>query len=385
MARRTLHLLTALALFGASLLTCVTAPTLPLWKVAIVSGEYGYMVAWGAFAVGLAGLADTSAKSSWKAVVLSLSVVGGLLFLKPVFQARQIAENLPERLTAAFGPVALATQPWSWGRAFGLSARQDGVKPESLVFSWPPGVVPLEMDLYRARAARPPPCVIVIHGGGWDGGDRHQFESFNQYLASRGYAVATIEYRLAPQHRFPAQRQDLLKAIEFLKQHADDFGIDGNRLVLFGRSAGGQIAESVAYDRPPAGIRGVIAFYAPADLNFAWKHTREADLLDSFKLMRQYVGGTPEEVQSSFDEASPYLKVKERTLPSLLAHGQLDGLVWRQQSVRLATRIRESNTPVYFLDLPWATHAFDYNLNGPGGQLSTFAIEWFLKAVCAPP
>lgn len=62
-------------------------------------------------------------------------------------------------------------------------------------------------------------------------------------------------------------------------------------------------------------------------------------------------------------------------------HGTIDSLVWRRQSERLAEKLTEEGVPNVFLELPWATHAFDFNQHGPGGQLSAFAIEWFVKAV----
>jgi acetyl esterase/lipase len=62
-------------------------------------------------------------------------------------------------------------------------------------------------------------------------------------------------------------------------------------------------------------------------------------------------------------------------------HGQLDALVWHRQSERLAQRLTDAGVPHVFISLPWATHAFEVNVNGPGGQLTTYAVEWFLAAV----
>ena len=65
----------------------------------------------------------------------------------------------------------------------------------------------------------------------------------------------------------------------------------------------------------------------------------------------------------------------------MLLHGQLDALTWHRHSERLAARLAEFGVPHAFVSLPWATHAFEFNLNGPGGQLTTYAVEWFLAAV----
>ena len=67
--------------------------------------------------------------------------------------------------------------------------------------------------------------------------------------------------------------------------------------------------------------------------------------------------------------------------PTLLVHGANDPLVWHKQSERLHAKLDELGVPNVFVSLPWATHAFDYNLYGPSGQLTTYSIEWFLAAV----
>jgi acetyl esterase/lipase len=223
--------------------------------------------------------------------------------------------------------------------------------------------------------------VIVVHGGGWDSGERNELAHFNHWLARLGYAVAAIDYRLAPKTIWPAQRDDVLAALAFLKGNAARLGLDPARFVLFGRSAGGNIAESVAYGAGDPAIRGVIAFYAPADLHFAWQYSREDDILKSPLLMRQFIGGPPDTARAAFDNASPYFHVTPAIPPTLLVHGYLDTLVWHRQSERLAERLKESKVPHVFVSLPWATHAFEFNLSGPGGQLATYSTEWFLAGV----
>jgi len=241
----------------------------------------------------------------------------------------------------------------------------------------------LLLDFYHpVRAgAGPAPCVILVHGGGWESGGRDEIAPFDHWLARRGYAVAAISYRLAPRFIWPAQRDDLLAAIAFLKARAPVLGIDPARLVLAGRSAGGNIAEATAYGAHDPSIRGVIALYAPADLHFAWAYAREDDVLKSPMLMRQFLGGTPETAHAAYDSASGYLMVGKSTPPTLLVHGDLDTLVWHRQSERLDAKLAASGVAHAFVSLPWATHALDYNLNGPGGQLTTYAVEWFLAAV----
>ena len=154
----------------------------------------------------------------------------------------------------------------------------------------------------------------------------------------------------------------------YLQGHASDLGIDGKKIVLMGRSSGGQIAEAVAYGKRDAAIRGVIGFYTPADMNYAIKYAKPNDILNSDKLLRQYLGGGPEEAQKNYDSASGIDFVKEESPPTLLLHGAQDELVWVQQSRRLNKQLEKVGAKHFYIELPWATHGFDSNFNGPGGQ-----------------
>ena len=97
--------------------------------------------------------------------------------------------------------------------------------------------------------------------------------------------------------------------------------------------------------------------------------------------MRRYLGGPPAAVQAAYDSASALQHVTAAAPPTLLLHGENDTLVWHRHSERLDARLAEFGVPRVFVHLPWATHAFEYNLHGPGGQLTTHALEWFLADV----
>jgi acetyl esterase/lipase len=310
------------------------------------------------------------------AITVAACAVALGFFLHPTIAAVSIADALPKQLEKQFGHVDLSRRPFGLSQFFAGAAATEPVS--TIKFAGE-----LSLDFYRPTkaSAKKIPCVIVVHGGGWDGGSRAEIAHFNQWIAGRGYAVAAIDYRLAPKFQWPAQRDDALTAIAFLKNHADELGIDPTRLVLLGRSAGGQIAETVGYTLNDSAIRGVIALYAPSDMIFAYVNAREDDILKSPTLMRQYLGGTPDSSRENYESASALPRVNPRTPPTLLLHGAIDSLVWYRHSVRLEAKLAEQNVPHVFVSLPWATHAFEYNLAGPGGQLTTFAVEWFLAAV----
>jgi acetyl esterase/lipase len=382
------------ALAAWSLLTLVKARNVPLWKLAIAATEFGHYLAVLAIITGSAIVAHAIVyRGSRPAGLISLTgavlaAAATVLFFRPLMRAPLVANALSEQFQAAFG-IPGPDRPIVSGRRAYFPPRQHVQPVSSHVFAHAGTPDALTLDLYRAASTAPAACVIIIHGGGWDAGDRHQLPELNHFLAQHGYAVAAISYRLAPKHRWPAQREDALAAISWLKAHADELGIDGTRLVLLGRSAGGQIATAVAYGTDDPAIRGVVALYAPHDLPFVWSIAREDDVLNSVKLLRQYLGGPPDgERATLYQSASGQLLLGSPRAspvpPTLLLHGTLDELVWVEHSRRLTARLAELGAPHAFIELPWATHAFDFNLHGPAGQIETFAMKVFLAAVTRP-
>jgi acetyl esterase/lipase len=360
-----LLLLVASGLVGLSSLTVVRAPDFVwAWKLAIIAGEFGHWLV--LLPLGLAWLTLLGPAGAGRTVTLLLCVVVTAGFLRPAFSAW--------RLDAA---------AFSWMRLY-VPTRPAAVVVRTEVFARPEGQE-LRLDFYSPAVekdvlGKPRPCLVVIHGGGWDGGDRTQLAAWNPRFVAQGWAVAAISYRLAPQSIWPAQRDDVLAAIAWLKAHAGRLQVDPTRLVLLGRSAGGQLATAVGYGAHDPAIRGVIALYAPHDMPFAWSVSREDDALNSVKLMRQYFGGPPDtpERLARYESASGQLLARKDSPPTLLIHGVPDTLAWYRHSERLAARLRELGVPCTHLQLPWATHGFDFNLDGPGGQLTDRAIALFL-------
>ena len=203
----------------------------------------------------------------------------------------------------------------------------------------------------------------------------------DRFLAGRGFAVADIIYRLAPKWRFPAPVEDVRAAIGFLRAGADSLGIDPNQIVLLGRSAGGQIALTAAYSLKDPAIRGVISLYGPTDMYWGWDHPSNPEVIDTPRNLREYLGGRPSEVPAAYDAASPIRLVTSSVPPTLFLHGGRDELVSPEDSARLSKRLTEAGVRNLNVSLPWATHGFDYIVRGPGGQISAYAIEYFLETV----
>ncbi len=371
-------------LFLISLLTLFKAPTHELWLLAILATEYGHGFALLSLLVAYLLFRGNGRRRAFAL----LPVIAAVLYLTPLFRALPVAVELPNQITRAFGEFHNPEAETAYGRTAPISvvdlftglSRPD-IHPERFVYKTV-AEQSLAMDVYRPPQGQGPfPCVVVIHGGAWRSGSTRQLYELNQYLAGRGYVVAAITYRLAPRWRFPAQIEDVRDAIQFVQAHADTLNIDPQRLVLLGRSAGAHLALLAGYTANDPAIRGVVSFYGPPDLVYGWNHPANPRVINTHKVLRDFIGGSPDELPEPYRQASPIHFVNPLTPPTLLIHGTRDELVRIQQSRQLAVKLAEQRVRHVFIELPYATHGCDFRLAGPSGQISTYAIERFLAAV----
>ena len=371
-------------LFLLSFLAVFRAFVYPLWFIALGITE------WPQVAAILCTFPWWFGAPATKGEVIArcLSGLAVLLCLSPLGRMLPVARQLPEGLHAAFGEAAPRSSagapyrrvPFSWAD-FILGIPSPPAREETLTYFTGPGLA-LQMDLFRPfQTKEPSPVLIVVHGGSWQSGTRKEFAPLNRYLAARGYAVASIDYRLAPAVHFPGQTEDVQSAIVYLSSHADELGIDASQIVLLGRSAGGQIALWTAYHASTGTIRGVVALYSPADMEFAYAVPGNPLILNSRKVLEDYMGGPPSHFPDGYRGASALAAAGPVSPPTLMIHGLRDELVWPNHDDHLSARLKELGRPYYYLSLPWATHGCDYHFNGPSGQLTTYAIEQFLAVV----
>jgi acetyl esterase/lipase len=365
-------------------LAVIEARSWPMVVLTLGVSEWGHV---------LAALALTPLLPGWRKTRVAqsgamLGLLGAALALLSLLRAAKLAQQLPAAINSAFGDAPARTAAKAPARPAPLVARDLllGVRSPKVrhrrITYITRDAQPLALDLHTpATPVALAPCVVVIHGGSWANGDSTQLPGLNSYLAARGYAVAAINYRLVPAHAFPAARDDLLAAIEYLKGHAQELGIDPHRFVLLGRSAGAQLALLVAYTAKDPAIRGVVDFYGPADLVYGYQHPARKSVLDSVGVIERFLGGSPASAPDVYAAASPIDHVGPACPPTLLIHGERDTLVAPIQSVRLAKRLAQAGTPYLLLRLPWAEHGCDVNFSGPSGQISTYTIERFLAAV----
>lgn len=376
-------------LFGAGLLVAAAhfsvwpARSYRTWWVALIGTELGHAwfwlaMIWAGWAArgALSGTQDGSGRwLAWAAC--GLAVLAAVFFVRPVWSAWRLSGGVERDLVMNFGPGAATAAGekslWAWAR---LARWPTAVERGAFTTYDADGRA---LDFYPARgeaAGVAAPCVVLVHGGGWDGGDRKELAGFNHWLAARGVAVAAFDYRLAPEFPWPAQREDTVVVINWIRANAVRLGIDPGRLTLVGRSAGAQIAASTAYGETPLpGVRAVVALYGVHDLEFVWSIRSATDSLNSDKLIRQYMGGPPDGARlTSYLSGSAERLARPGLPPTLIVHGALDQLVWCRHSERLTSALERAGVPHVFVRLPWGTHAGEANLHGPSGQLISGAV-----------
>ncbi|PQO38371.1 alpha/beta hydrolase [Blastopirellula marina] len=202
----------------------------------------------------------------------------------------------------------------------------------------------LRADVYLPAGEGPFPAVLMIHGGAWAGGSRSNMAANALFLANNGYAVATISYRFAPSHVFPAQLEDCQAGLTWLVENAEKFHIDTDRLASWGHSAGGHLACLIATtesEKEPSTpqLKAVVAGAAPCDF------THEP--LQS-KRLSFFLGGSRAEKPSTYVLASPVSHVTAKCPPIFFFHGTEDNVVPIQEAEAMHQKLSSLGVPTAF-------------------------------------
>jgi acetyl esterase/lipase len=385
------RLCSAFFLILPGFLAFLKPPTYRLWKLSILVREGGHWMVLPCLL--LAGEAFRSGDSVTVAGIPAAAILflaAAVMYGVTLARAYFTAASLQREFQAAWGEIMPGSggfrrlHPIVFPDLF-RGIRIDRFEPEAHVFSRN-GEWELGLEFFRARgSAGKAACVLLLHGGGWDGGSHADFRELNLFLASQGYAVASMEYRLSPRFNYPAPVEDARAALAWLKTHAAELGIDAGRFILAGRSAGGQIALQAAYlDRDPS-VRGVISFYAPANMVMAYHYPGNPLILDSRKLIVNYLGKEGESGLPLAVASSPLETLDAGAPPTLLLHGRPDVLVTFHHVEHMREKLARLGVKRFEVDLPWAPHGYDYVFRGPGSQISLYFIERFLAAVAGGP
>ncbi|MFI5663492.1 alpha/beta hydrolase fold domain-containing protein [Streptomyces sp. NPDC051684] len=225
------------------------------------------------------------------------------------------------------------------------------------------GARPLELDLWLPTSASPAPLVLFVHGGAWRRGRRDDMGVRTrewtpgpfERLAAAGLAVACVDYRLSGEAAFPAPLEDLRSALRWLGLRAAELGIDPERTVVWGESAGGHLASLLALTHDGPRLAGAVVWYGPADLTVTRAPFDPADPATPEALL---LGGAPASLPELAAAASPLKQVTSDAPPFLVVHGEADSMVPCSHGRDLADALRAAGVPVELRTVPGADHGW---------------------------
>ncbi len=213
------------------------------------------------------------------------------------------------------------------------------------------GETELLADVHQPSPRGTAPAVIIVHGGSWARGTRGRMERVALAVAERGYVAVNIEYRLAPEHPYPAPLEDVLAAVCWVRRNAARLRVDPRRIALWGYSAGAHLS-ALAGSRPEAlnpldlhagddpSVQACVLGSAPTDLR------RFGDI----RPLRRFLGGTPTEHPRLVESASPIFAVHPGSPPTFLYHGRDDWVVDPAHSHALRDALAAEQVPVQLVE-----------------------------------
>jgi acetyl esterase/lipase len=263
--------------------------------------------------------------------------------------------------------------------------------------TWP-GFRPLTLDLYLPPAGgAPKPVVVFIHGGSWnkrtarDGGSFRDFPAVLASVAARGYVVASVNYRLSGEVRFPGAILDVKQAVRWLRQRADEYNADADKVVVWGSSAGGQIATVIGascgvaiFDlpsdskskAPPSDcVQGVIDWYGLIDLQSTPHDIGKAPVAGQVTAAGAYLGCEPDACPDTAKAASPLAYLDAKDPPVLIQHGEADTSVSPKQARKFYDALRAAKVPAELVVYPGADHGFTKPDGGPHDAVNQQALD----------
>jgi acetyl esterase len=213
----------------------------------------------------------------------------------------------------------------------------------------------LALDAFTPAGAGPFPICILVHGGGWMKGDKlNNFRTLLGPLGEAGFAWFSINYRLAPRHRYPACVEDVETAIRWVKTHAAEFKGDAKRITLVGESAGGHLVSLAAVRaKVDTRVAAVVAFYAPNDLEL---QARENLRTPAWATALFGITTMDDAARKTIRDASPITYVTPGLPPFLLVHGTADTRVAVDQSRRFQAKLKAAGNPCDLLLVEGAGH-----------------------------
>jgi acetyl esterase len=243
------------------------------------------------------------------------------------------------------------------------------------------GGIRLTLDAHVPDGSGPFPAAILVHGGGWVAGDKQQYITYIfQPLSDAGFAWFSINYRLAPQFRFPADADDVESAIRFVKANALEYQVDPERIALIGESAGGHLVSYVgARNKRDVRVAAVVSMYGIHDFiaaAVAWKPLPH-ELFDLFGITSVNADSAPLLIK-----ASPVVYIAKDMPPFLLMHGSKDEDVPYQQSVEMCEKMKKAGARCDLITIEGAPHGMDHWESHPEWLWYKKAlVDWLRKTL----
>jgi len=246
----------------------------------------------------------------------------------------------------------------------------------------------LKMDIYYPKVEGSSyPAVIYVHGGGWIGGSKSSGAGMYDIptLLAHGFVVVSIDYRLAPRWKFPAQIEDVKCAVHYLRSHARGLNIDPNHIGAYGGSAGGHLVallgtspdSNFSGDCPSGGsarVQAVVDMFGPADFS-------QFDFNGSDKAFQAF--GASSVTDPILAQASPVTWVSPDDPPFLILHGDKDPVVPLSQSQILYDHLQAAGVPAQLVVVKNAGHGFkqadgriDPSRSDISEMIATFFDRW---------
>lgn len=377
-----------LSLLGCflSLWIIVPAPTWSLLPLGVGAPEVS---PWLILLNIIALLFTLSIASNWVSkTILVCSLLGLILSLLPLTQFSSVdrafntemervwganyLENIPPDIKAS-----MRSKPLNIADVFRGIPRSKVQIDRGIVFASPDGV-DLKLNTYRPLATGKYPTLIIIYGGAWRSGSPDTYEDFNCYMAAQNYTVIAIDYRHAPQYKFPSQLEDVETALTYISDRAEELSVDTNKMAILGRSAGGHLASLAAYKQDAMPFKAVINYYGAVNLTEGYYDLPTPDPIDIQTILKNFLGGTPQQQPELYEKASPINYPRPNLPPSLLIYARRDHLVQAKFGKQLYDKLRATDNRAVYLEIPWAEHAFDAVFFGISNQLALYYTERFL-------
>lgn len=219
----------------------------------------------------------------------------------------------------------------------------------------------LLLDVYLPQTpAADAPLIVWVHGGAWRAGTKDRVPITG--LLIHGFAIASVEYRLSPVAKFPAQVHDIKAAIRFLRAHASEYRVNPNQFSIAGASAGGHLAALVGVSSGVAELEGtvgsdsdqsssvqqIVSFYGASNLQTILSQSTPHGLSVRVPALDLLLGGSPMEQPQLAQLASPVAHVDRSDPPLLLIHGDQDPQMPINQAHELQGKYQQSGLTIEF-------------------------------------